>query len=930
MSKNGVSQKIQTGIKQINKELDKTIEKTDKLVNNSNKLKDTFDDIKDENKDLSKDAKDISKNTEKIMKNLSFDSLVNNVSRLYRGLEKVTKSTMDYLEDLNLLKVAFGDTADEAYNLTKHIASITGFNEAGLVRNLATFRNLTSTLALTNEQADLLATNLEKMSLDISSLYNVDVDRAAYALTGMLTGQPRTIKTLTGANITNKSLDNELAIMGINRKASSLNQAEKAIVSYLALERQLANSNGDLARTIEQPAQMLRVFKDQVAKATRSLGTLLLPILKALLPYLTALLMVFNAIVDVIATLFGIDADKFWKDMEGGAGKTNINLDELQKNLNGTANAAKKAKMGLRGFDKLNVISTPSTASGSGGLGIDPKILNRLKEYELGLEKINTKAKQIAKSIMEWLGFTKDVNGEWKFSQITLGTIVGSISGIVLAYGGIKKIAKVLGKVGGVLGLGGKATTTTNTTKTILSIKNLGVAFDKLANSIGVSSATLGGFLTLLGLAVGTGIYLNTNPAIQSFDELSKASEKAKKMLTDINTQFRELSKDLKKQNWTNKILSKKDVTNLKNKIKNLTSTIKDKLEEQKNNALSIYDETLKETIGEKAYNKMISKTKNYYDGQAKQIDNYEKQILSIQTKASNEKRALTEDEVATINDLYEKMKTDTIKNLSESANEAELILWRMKENATAISAEQASEILKESIKTRDEAIKNAKEQYEKVVFEAYKLKEAGAISEEEYEKIRSASQTTRDEAIKNAKEQHQKVYDEFAAENKAVADYIDKDTGGIKSKWKKLWSDLHDTSKTWKDKIKTIWDDLFKVKGEIKVAIKDEKGKTRDSILEMNVFGNRKAAFASGGFPEDGLFYANHNEMVGKFINGKTAVANNDQIVKGISQGVRDAIISTGGLNNRPVIIQATGDANGLMNFIKYKQKEDDMQYGY
>ena len=187
MSKNGVSQKIQTGIKQINKELDKTIEKTDKLVNNSNKLKDTFDDIKDENKDLSKDAKDISKNTEKIMKNLSFDSLVNNVSRLYRGLEKVTKSTMDYLEDLNLLKVAFGDTADEAYNLTKHIASITGFNEAGLVRNLATFRNLTSTLALTNEQADLLATNLEKMSLDISSLYNVDVDRAAYALTGMLT-----------------------------------------------------------------------------------------------------------------------------------------------------------------------------------------------------------------------------------------------------------------------------------------------------------------------------------------------------------------------------------------------------------------------------------------------------------------------------------------------------------------------------------------------------------------------------------------------------------------------------------------------------------------------------------------------------------------------------------------------------------------------
>lgn len=46
------------------------------------------------------------------------------------------------------------------------------------------------------------------------------------------------------------------------------------------------------------------------------------------------------------------------------------------------------------------------------------------------------------------------------------------------------------------------------------------------------------------------------------------------------------------------------------------------------------------------------------------------------------------------------------------------------------------------------------------------------------------------------------------------------------------------------------------------------------------------------GGFPdgEDGLFFANHNELVGKFSNGKTAVANNDQIVEGIRSGVYDA----------------------------------------
>lgn len=48
--------------------------------------------------------------------------------------------------------------------------------------------------------------------------------------------------------------------------------------------------------------------------------------------------------------------------------------------------------------------------------------------------------------------------------------------------------------------------------------------------------------------------------------------------------------------------------------------------------------------------------------------------------------------------------------------------------------------------------------------------------------------------------------------------------------------------------------------------------------------------AFQTGGFPEDGLFRANHNELIGQFANGRTAVANNAQIVQGISAGVEVA----------------------------------------
>jgi ferredoxin len=50
---------------------------------------------------------------------------------------------------------------------------------------------------------------------------------------------------------------------------------------------------------------------------------------------------------------------------------------------------------------------------------------------------------------------------------------------------------------------------------------------------------------------------------------------------------------------------------------------------------------------------------------------------------------------------------------------------------------------------------------------------------------------------------------------------------------------------------------------------------------------------FATGGFPEDGIFAANHNELVGKFDNGRTAVANNIQIIDGIRYGVAEGVLS-------------------------------------
>ena len=56
------------------------------------------------------------------------------------------------------------------------------------------------------------------------------------------------------------------------------------------------------------------------------------------------------------------------------------------------------------------------------------------------------------------------------------------------------------------------------------------------------------------------------------------------------------------------------------------------------------------------------------------------------------------------------------------------------------------------------------------------------------------------------------------------------------------------------------------------------------------NVSLARIPQFKMGGFPEDGIFAANHNEIIGTFDNGRTAVANNEQITNGIANAVQAA----------------------------------------
>lgn len=227
-------------------------------------------------------------------------------------------------------------------------------------------------------------------------------------------------------------MQNTVDALELDRSISQLSYVEKRLVMVISLTNQLKQSQGDYARTIESTANQFRILEEQWSRLTRSVGNVFYNLLGSILPYLNGILMALTEIFNIIASLLGFEMPEF--DYSGLSGVSEAALD-IEEGLDGagaSADSLKQKLSGLRGFDKLNVISTPKSSGSAGGAGgaggtIDPKILNAFNdafgEYDDLMGSVRMKALDIRDAIMGWLGFTKDINpitGEvsWKYQGI--------------------------------------------------------------------------------------------------------------------------------------------------------------------------------------------------------------------------------------------------------------------------------------------------------------------------------------------------------------------------------------------------------------------------------------------------------------------------------------------------------------------------------
>lgn len=325
----------------------------------------------------------------------------------------------DFYEATDLFHNAMGNLSGEADALISKMQGLLGVDPTKAMTYMATIQSLGTSFGLTSDKAYVLSKNLTQLAYDEGSYWNKDVAETFTAMSSAISGEIEPIRRL-GIDLSQARLQQELLALGFNKQVSSLSQADKAVLRYIAIMKQTANVQGNLAQTIQSPANQIKILKAQLDMLAKSVGSLLYPALKSILPPLIAAVQLIREFVEWVAKLMGVKVvfTDFTKsaDSVGGIGDA----------MDDTANSTKKAAKALRdytmGFDELNIIDPTQGSSGSGGgasagniLGdVDLSGYNMFKQYNEEFAKQIDAIKQKLKDMLPIIGAITAALALWK------------------------------------------------------------------------------------------------------------------------------------------------------------------------------------------------------------------------------------------------------------------------------------------------------------------------------------------------------------------------------------------------------------------------------------------------------------------------------------------------------------------------------------
>lgn len=255
------------------------------------------------------------------------------------------------------------------------------------------------------------------------------------------------------------------------------------------------------------PANQIRVLQSQLQELGVWLGNVFVGTLGKILPYINGFVMALKEIIKVLAIFVGYDgagsiADPIQVGEQASSG--------IASNLGSASKSAKEIKKSLMGFDVLNVIQSPSDTSGGGGAGgvgpIDPAILNALSQYDSMMADVRMKATDIRNRILEWLGFTLELDEKGRLIGIHLKDGYTNIEkirdalAIIMGFAILSKVVKIAKTLSGI---GTAISSSTVLTDISFAISAMAGGAATAKEAIGLVAASIGKALAPLAGVIG-------------------------------------------------------------------------------------------------------------------------------------------------------------------------------------------------------------------------------------------------------------------------------------------------------------------------------------------------------------------------------------------------------------------------------------------
>lgn len=365
--------------------------------------------------------------------------------RLGRFVFSAIQESANYVENLNLFAVAYGDVYQDTLKWALNLADGFGLASNEVIKFAGTFRQLSTSLGLVEDTANSVSQTVTQLGYDMSALFNTTVENAMEKLqSGLFSGNVRPLRSY-GIDISQNQIDalfetnQALASLGVN--ARNLSQSDKVLARLIITLRDGSNAFGTMNLEINTLQSQIRILQGSFSNFKLAIGDLVQEPVRVTLTYLNAFIIAMTSVIRAFHPLQTEDENAF-TGVAMGAEEANEAIDEL----NGK----------LATFDKFNVLGGQS--QGGSQLAVTEALTAELekqqklyKEQVDAMSKIKNEAVEMSKGIVGWFVevdkegniLYKDDMPIWTDNAKALGAGLTALAGII----SLKVVDSILGLV---------------------------------------------------------------------------------------------------------------------------------------------------------------------------------------------------------------------------------------------------------------------------------------------------------------------------------------------------------------------------------------------------------------------------------------------------------------------------------------------------